>query len=146
MSLRKKGQYYYGDTQLDIREELTRFSHENAYAVDHWADAACACGARTFTLLVDDTEGAAVRICASCKAEHPIGDSEDYLEDAELEECECPCGAGTFEITVGVALYEGSEDVKWLYLGCRCVKCGLTACYGEWKNEYIGFREFLSRV
>jgi len=78
--------------------------------------------------------------------QHPIGDSEDYLEEAELEECECPCRFDKFEVTVGVALYGGTEDVKWLYLGCRCVRCGLTACYGDWKNEYEDFRELLKRV
>ncbi len=95
---------------------------------------------------LDENEGAAVRVCAKCKAEHPIGDSDEYLEDAELEECACPCGNEEFEVTVGVSLYEDSEDVRWLYLGCRCPKCGLAACYGDWKNEYIGYRELLKRV
>ena len=145
MALRKEGKYSYGDSQLDIRDELIAYS-KDGYPAVHFADAVCACGGNVFNLLLDDNEGAAVRKCVDCKAEHPIGDSDEYLEDAELEECECPCGSGAFEITAGVALYQGSEDVKWLYIGCRCVKCGLTACYGDWKNEYIGFREFLHRV
>ncbi len=146
MALRKAGQYSYGDSQLDIRDELLGYSKANGYPAVHFADAVCNCGGKVFNLLLDDTEGAAVRKCVGCKAEHPIGDSDEYLEDAELEEGECPCGSGEFEITAGVALYQDSEDVKWLYIGCRCVKCGLTACYGDWKNEYIGFREFLNRV
>lgn len=146
MALRNKGKYRYGDSQPDIRDELMNYSKANGYPAAHFADAVCACGGKVFNLLLDDTEGAAVRVCVGCRAEHPIGDSDEYLEDAELEECECPCGSGEFEITVGVALYQDSEDVKWLYIGCRCVGCGLTACYGDWKNEYIGFREFLNRV
>jgi hypothetical protein len=63
-----------------------------------------------------------------------------------LEECACPCGEEEFEITVGVHLYYGSEDVKWVYIGCRCVACGLTANYGDWKNEFNGYRDFLARV
>ena len=47
-------------------------------------------------------------------AEHPIGDSSEYLKDAELEECACPCGSEEFEITVGVSLYEDSNDVRWM--------------------------------
>jgi hypothetical protein len=39
---------------------------------------------------------------------------------AELEKCACPCGGEEFEITIGVSLFEDSEDVRWLYLGCRC--------------------------
>ena len=81
-----------------------------------------------------------------CMAEHPIGDSNEYLDEAELEECACPCGGKEFEITVGVSLYEESEDVRWLYLGCRCPKCGLTAVYGDWKNEFNGYRDLLARV
>ena len=65
----------------------------------------------------------------------------DFPADAELGECTCPCGHEEFEITVGVSLYEGSEDVKWLYLGCRCPKCGLTATYGDWKNEFVGYKD-----
>jgi hypothetical protein len=63
-----------------------------------------------------------------------------------LGECACPCGQEEFEITVGVSLYEESEDVKWLYLGCRCPACGLVAVYGDWKSEYEGYRGLLARV
>ena len=47
------------------------------------------------------------------------------------------------EVTAGVLLYDDSEDVRWRYLGCRCPSCGLTACYGDWKNEFEGYRELL---
>ncbi len=67
--------------------------------------------------MLDDNEGAAIRICSACNTEHAIGDSEDFLEDASLEECACPCGSESFEITIGVSLYDDNEDVKWLYLG-----------------------------
>jgi hypothetical protein len=146
MSLKKKGGYYYGDSQADIREELLRYSKENAYVAQHFAEALCGCGGRVFRLAIDDNEGAAIRICEDCKCEHPIGDSEEYLEEAELEECACPCGHEEFEITAGVALYADSQDVKWLYLGCRCPKCGLTAVYGDWKNEFIGYKDLLARI
>ena len=75
-----------------------------------------------------------------------MGDGADYLAEASPEECECPCGEGNFQITVGLLLYEDSEDVRWLYVGCRCPACGLTATYGDWKNEFNGYRELLARV
>ncbi|RLS56376.1 MAG: hypothetical protein DWH91_06865 [Planctomycetota bacterium] len=146
MTHQKRGKRYFGDSQADIRDEILRYSQLNEYLVQHFADAICACGSNTFRLALDDNEGAAVRICTQCKSEHAIGDSEDFLDDASLEECECPCGSEAFEITIGVSLYDGSEDIKWLYLGCRCPKCGLTAVYGDWKNEFIGYKEFLARV
>jgi hypothetical protein len=146
MALQKRGEYYYGDGQSDIREELLRYSNANKYVVHHFVDAVCQCGGKRFRLAIDDNEGAAVRTCTACKTEHPIGDSDEYLEDSTLEVCACLCGREEFEVTVGVSLYEDSEDVKWLYLGCRCPNCGLTATYGDWKNEFMDYRKLLARV
>ncbi len=146
MAFKKRGKYRYGDSQADIRKEVLRYSEANGYVAQHFADAACPCGGKVFRLALDDTEGAAVRRCCGCGSKHPIGDSDEYLEDAELEECACPCNGDAFEITAGVSLYEGSEDVRWLYLGCRCPQCGLTAVYGDWKNEFTGYQKLLARI
>jgi hypothetical protein len=146
MALVKRGKHWYGDEQADVPSELLRYSQRNGYPAEHFAHAVCQCGGRIFRLSLDDTEGAAVRVCISCGDEHPIGDSAEYLGDAQLEECECPCGHDSFEITAGVSLYECSQDVRWLYLGCRCPVCGLIACYGDWKNEFEGYPELLGRV
>jgi hypothetical protein len=145
MALRKRGKYSYGDGQTDIRAEVLRYS-QNAYHAHHFADCICACGGERFRLSLDDDEGAAVRTCVGCNSDHPIGDSDEYLKDADLEQCSCPCGSEEFEITIGVSLYVGSEDVRWLYIGCRCPACGLTAVYGDWKNEFNGYRDLLARV
>jgi hypothetical protein len=144
--LRKQGKYNFGESQADIRDEIVRYSDLNGYHAHHFADAVCNCGGRTFHLLLDDDQGVAIRRCLTCTTEHPIGDSDEYLDDAEPEECACPCGAEEFEITVGISLYEESEDVRWLYLGARCAKCGLTAVYGDWKNEFNGYEALLARV
>jgi len=146
MGLVKRGKYWYGDAQADIRAELLRYSKANAYPCHHFAEAVCTCGGRLFVLDMDDGEGAAVRTCSSCKKDHPIGDSADFLADAALERARCVCGKDVFEITVGVSLYEDCEDVRWLYVGCRCPACGLTGCYGDWKNEFNGYQELLRRV
>jgi hypothetical protein len=146
MTLTRRGTSSYGTEQADIADEITRYSRRAGYRAEHFAQAVCACGGTTFHLALDDNEGAAMRRCSGCAVEHPIGDSDQFLEDAELEECACPCGGEVFEITVGVSLYEGSEDVRWLYLGCRCPACQLTAVYGDWKNEFNGFRALLGKV
>ena len=146
MALRQQGQHSYGDSQSDIRDRLLTYSTKNGYPAEHFGDAVCACGSRLFRLLLDETEGAAVRICSACSARHPIGDSEEYLADAALEDCECPCGSGSFEITAGVSLYSGARDVRWIYIGARCPDCGLTACYGDWKNEFDDYEELLQRI
>lgn len=146
MALTKRDNYYYGDGPADIRLELLRYSNKTGYLAHQFAEATCKCGGTLFGLALDDTQGAAVRTCLGCATKHPIGDSGDYLGEAELEECACPCGGEAFEIMVGVSLYDESADVRWLYLGCRCPKCGLTAAYGDWKNEFIGYQELLARV
>ena len=87
-----------------------------------------------------------MRTCTSCKSTHAIGDSADFLTEATLDECQCPCGEESFQITGAVSLYPDSDDVRWIYLGCRCPKCGLVAIYGDWKNEYTGYEALLAKV
>lgn len=129
-----------------LRAELTRYAKANGYAAHHVADAKCTCGSITFRLLLDDTAGAAVRVCESCKTKHPMGDSADFLDDADLDECQCPCGKEVFAISVAVSLYRGSDAVRWIYVGCRCAACGQEAVYGDWKNEHDDWRVLLANV
>ena len=139
----------YADTQGDIRDELHHYADhgEGSYLPQHFADAICKCGRREFMLLVDDSAGVGVRVCTTCGRDHVMGDGADYLDDADdLEDVECLCGSPVFEITVGVSLYRESKDVRWLYVGCRCPACGLAGCYGDWKNEYEGYRTLLANV
>lgn len=146
MALRKRGKWWYADSQADIREELSRFGALNGYVPTEFADAKCTCGSTTFNLLIDEETGVAIRVCTACSAKHPMGDSGEYLEGADLEEAACVCGAASLEIAIGVSLNDDSEDVRWLYVGCRCPSCGLTACYGDWKNEYLGYRKLLENI
>jgi hypothetical protein len=146
MTLTRRGKRSYGTEQNDIVSEIGRYSKASGYIATHFASASCVCGGVAFRLALDETVGAAVRTCSRCNKEHAVGDSADFLGDAELEECACPCGNEEFEVVVGVALYADSEDVRWLYLGCRCPTCGLTAVYGDWKNEFNGFQTLLDRV
>jgi hypothetical protein len=145
MAIKKRRGSEYADSQADIPAYLRDYS-QKSYPVEHFADAVCGCSGRTFVLSIDETQGVAVRRCIACKLDHPIGDSDEYLEDAELEECGCPCGKDDLELTVGVALYPESEDVRWLYVGARCVHCGMVGCYADWKNEFIGYQGLLARV
>lgn len=145
MTLRKQGKYSYGENHRDIRDELRDYSR-HIYPATKFADAVCRCGAGYFHVKRDEEVGAAVRVCQSCGLEQAIADSAEYLSDAELESCDCVCGSDTFELSVGAALYDESTDVKWLYLGLRCTDCGMVGCYGDWKNEFIGYEDLLLRV
>lgn len=134
--------------KTQLKSQIVEYSTKNAYVAEHFTTPKCgACGCETFTIVMNENEGVAARICTSCNAEHGIGDSDDFIDDVEeVYPIECTCGANQFKIMAGVALYDGSEDVRWFYLGCECVSCGLSGVYGDWKNEFNGFRELLGRV
>jgi hypothetical protein len=147
MTLRKKRSHWYGDDHQDIQAEILRYSTVNAYPAEHFASSSCkGCGRAEFRILLDDEAGCAMRICASCESEHFIGDSAEYADEAELDECACPCGKELFQTVVGVHLYHESQDVKWLYLGLRCLACSMTAVYGDWKNECEDYSKLLAMV
>ena len=146
MALTQKGIYSYGDSRLDIQDVLREYIRGNQYPATQFADAFCSCAGNSIFVQLDDEVGAAVRTCLTCQAKHPIADSAEYLAEADLEECQCPCGSASFEMSVGVALYADSTDVKWLCLGLRCILCGLVACYGDWKSEYIGCKDLLLQI
>jgi hypothetical protein len=58
----------------------------NEYVPTQFVDPKCKCGSTLFQLLVDNEQGAAVRLCAKCKTKHAMGDSDEYLKDATLEQ------------------------------------------------------------
>lgn len=146
MTLEKRGEHYFSDSQDDIRTEVAQFSILKGYEATQFADALCQCGGKVFRLDTDEDEGAAVRTCIKCSGRHAIADSDEYLADAELQGHCCLCDEDHFEITVGVSLYPASQDVRWLYIGCRCPSCGLTGVYADWKNEYLDYRALLAKV
>jgi hypothetical protein len=146
MALHKRGKYWYGDSQADIRGELIRYGKLDDEMPTQFADVRCTCGNTTFRLRIDDGAGAAVRTCTACGAEHAMCDSDQYLEDAQLEPATCICGADEFEVTIGVSLYDDSDDVRWLYVGCRCPACGVTGNYGDWTCESTVYQQLLARA
>ena len=101
----------------------------------------------SFHLRIDENEGAGVRIRTACSTAHPIGDSDEYLDGAELQDhCVRVRRKMRSRSPFGLSLYDGSDDVRRLYVGCRCPACGLTGCYSDWKNEFIDYRKLLAKV
>ncbi len=146
MTLRKRRGQFYGDGHADIEAFLRDYTADT-YRAAHFANARCEkCKGTAFKVRIDDTEGAAVRSCVKCRRDHPIADSADYLAGADLDDCECPCGGESFELTVGAALHAASEAVRWLYFGLRCTACGLIGNYGDYKCELDDYRELLTTV
>jgi hypothetical protein len=136
-----------------LRAAIVKYSKANTYVAAHFAQSQCSnkidgeiCGGEVFSVLFDDTEGCAARTCVACEDQQAIADGEEYLDEAELETPACPCGTESFTIVVGAALYDGSTDVKWCYLGLRCTACKLAAVYGDWKCEAGDVKAFLALV
>lgn len=135
MPITKKGRYYYGTEDADIAVEVIRFSTLNEYIATRFQPATCTCGSADFLLLTDEEEGVGKRICAECRTEVLLGDSADYIEGADIDNHICVCDEERFGIISGVALYEDSNDVRWLYIGCRCRRCDLVGVFAHWKCE-----------
>jgi nitrite reductase/ring-hydroxylating ferredoxin subunit len=144
MTITKRGEYHYGEGHEDLHDLIELYAKAAGFSAEVFADAYCACEAKVFELYVDDEEGVAVRVCTACGADHPIGDSAQFLDEAELQQCECPCGAASFEVSSGACLHEDSDAVKWFYLAGRCTSCNFVAVFGDWKNEHESYEVLLS--
>jgi hypothetical protein len=142
----RKGKYWYGSELADARVEIGEYSEHNGYPATRFAESVCACGGRVFGLESDEVEGVARRTCVACGVGHLIGDGEEYVDSAELEAHECVCLSQAFELLSGVALYAGSNDVRWFYIGCRCARCQLIGVFADWKCEAGDADAFLRNV
>lgn len=146
MTLRRQGKHWRGDDLDDLREEMRRFSSAS-YAISRDHAPACACGggvmaeafgAGTFFIAADDEEGGAALICGNCGSEGFVADSQRYMRPAILDDeawCECVCGKRDFHVLVAAAFYQDSTDVRWWYVGGRCVHCGVLGVYVDWKDD-----------
>ena len=46
----------------------------------------------------------------------------------------------------GVSVYEGTHDVRWYYIACRCVECNLVGVFADWKCEAGDAATFLAKA
>ncbi len=117
------------------------------YPITEVRAARCICGGAVFEVIDAGDDGGAKRICIACEREHLICDSAEYWDDdADLEECACPCGRESFELAAGFAFYAESIDVRWIYLGLRCVACKKSGVYVDWKIDYSPSQQLLDQV
>jgi hypothetical protein len=84
-----------------------------------------------------DEDQAARRTCLACGKQEFIADSAEYWDDeAEADYYRaCPCGKEEFAGAVGYSLRENG-DVRWIFLGLRCLACGSIGLYEDWKISY----------
>ena len=118
--------------------------------IDEFRVARCACGSEAFFLSYNEG-GAARRYCEECDTEHFICDSADYWDDEwdddevicwDCRECRHPqCNVGG-----GFALSRDREFIRWLYVGQRCVQCGLLDFCVSWKIMYGPSLQLMDQV
>ncbi|MGW9196700.1 hypothetical protein [Micromonospora chersina] len=121
-----------------------RSNASGGYLVDRVKEMVCQrCGSRTFAVLVDDENGCAQTRCMTCGEYAVIADSADHWQDADPEECACPCGGETFQVAVGFTLRTGGE-VRWVSVGLRCARDGTLGVYIDWKIDYSPTHQLLT--
>ena len=119
--------------RADLEEEITRYSKANKYLATEFNSLACNCGRDLFCLYSDETGGGALASCCDCGKKISIYDSAEYMEDTVQNVCRC--GHEALHLTVGAALYEGTKDPRWIYVGAKCPKCNLVGVYVDWNER-----------
>lgn len=104
------------------------------------------CRRELFEVQLDDAEGCALRRCVHCKTERLFLDSAEYWDDADPEQALCTCEGETFQCAVGFARTRDAKDVKWVYIGLRCIACGLAGVYADWKIDYSPSLHLLAKA
>lgn len=136
MAIDKSGEWWVGDGPEDLKEYLEAFS-EDSYPVHEFRVARCDCGSVEFHLEASDEDGVARRACVACKRKHFICDSEENWDDAETKRWRCvECKSKVANVGVGFSLYDDRQSIHWLYVGERCVACGVLGCAASWKIGY----------
>ncbi len=139
------GKWWKGTEFADLAEYVRLYTAEGYVATDIRQSTCANCGGTVFRLYGDTEEGAARRVCISCKQKAFICDSEEFWEDADPQQCVCPCKGKEFEVAVGFSFRE-TGDVKWVTVGQRCIRCGTLGSFVDWKIDYSPTDHLLKKV
>jgi hypothetical protein len=146
MTIDTSGEWWKGSEPADLRKYLEAFTAEG-YKAEEFRLSVCACGSDRFHLLADQEEGGAERTCIVCNHRHLICDSAECWEEAEPIEYDCvECASKTCNVGVGYALRETGKEIRWIYIGVRCTKCGILGCITDWKVSYAPTRHMLEQA
>ena len=137
MSIDTSGKWWVGSEPADLASYLQALS-VNSYKVSEFRLSRCQCSGIRFRLGVQTEEGVAKRVCSDCEAKHFICDSGQYRASGmRLKYFKCvTCKSSVANVGVGFALYDDRSAVHWLYVGERCVECGVLGSMADWKVAY----------
>lgn len=128
-----------------LRECLRQYSARQNETVSVIADVVCTCRSASFRLHLHVDDEGARRVCAHCGAKAFIADSEEYWDESDFDEAECPCGQDVYTIAVGFDV-DGDGEVRWIYVAGKCEACGLDGVYVDWKINYLPSQHLLSQA
>jgi hypothetical protein len=143
MAIIKKN-HWYGENVDDLTEYLIEYTDGD---VKKCVAVKCPhCASDRFSARFDGDEGAIEAKCVSCGEARLLLDSADYWDECDPEEAVCPtCSAKEYNLAVGF-VYRDNGDVKWVYVGCRCVECGVLGSFLDWKINYAPTEELEKNV
>jgi hypothetical protein len=146
MAIDRSGKWWKGSGPADLDEYLA-VSTEDTYPVVTTVHASCQdCGSGAFRVRFDAKESCAERTCAACGRRAFMLGSREHVEGAALEPAACPCGGDSFNVAAGFAVREDPSDVKWVYLGLRCIRDGVLGCCADWKIDYSPSAHLLDTI
>ncbi len=144
MAIDQSGKWWKGSDFSDLAEYI-RVLTEEGYPAETIVQSVCTCGHSVFRLFVDADEGCAQRRCMACGEATFIGDSAEYWDEAEPKKVRCPCKHDQFEVGVGFS-FRDNDEVKWITVGERCMRCGVLGSAVDWKIDYEPSRHLLTMV
>jgi hypothetical protein len=144
VTLDKSGKLWRGENFEDLAEYVRHYQ-AGGYPVAKVAESVCSqCNGRTFRVNINDDESTQ-RICLRCGAAAFIADSADHWDEADHDQCQCPCGGEEFSIAVGFALFDDG-DVRWISVGLRCLNDNVLGVYADVKIDYGPSLHLLSQA
>lgn len=127
------GEYWKGDDKSDIIKYLEAYSEGK---ITDTKEILCPeCGGTEFLILLDEDEGALQVECINCHTKRLLLDSKDYWQECDPEISECICNNQVLNLTIGFVRRK-NRNIKWIYLGVRCIKCGTLGSLADWKINY----------
>jgi hypothetical protein len=145
VAIDKSDKWWLGESPDDIKEYLEAYT-ENSYPISEFRLAKCQCGGQEFLVEYDSDEGVVRRTCVNCKVKHFVCDSEENYDGGKLKKLKCvECKSTSMNIGVGFSLYDDGE-VRWLYNGERCSKCGVLGSCNDWKIGYAPSKHLIDQV
>ena len=134
MSIDTSGKWWKGTEPEDLEEYLSCLSEE-AYKTSEFRLARCTCESLEFELHYNVNEEVARRKCGKCSEIHYIcGSAEYWVPGLRMKKFKCiECRSTLANTGVGFSLYADQPGIRWLYVGERCISCGVLGSVIDWK-------------